>query len=79
MFASIAPAFRQGAGETILLVEDEDPLLLMMTILLQELGYNVTSAKSGQEALEQIASGEPFDLWLTDIVMPGGIGGFELA
>ncbi|WP_227270788.1 transporter substrate-binding domain-containing protein [Roseobacter weihaiensis] len=69
----------QGSGETILVVEDELQLLVMITDVLEDLGYEVISARSGQDALQMIADGEEFDLLLTDIVMPGKIGGFELA
>lgn len=69
----------QGQGQRILVVEDEEQLLDMMTELLETLGYDTLRAASGTEALEQVRHGAAFDLLLTDIVMPGGIGGFELA
>ncbi|MEX3016379.1 hybrid sensor histidine kinase/response regulator [Gymnodinialimonas hymeniacidonis] len=69
----------QGNGETILVVEDEFMLLSMMTDLLEKLDYDVVTASSGQEALEKIEAGEHIDLLLTDVVMPGKLGGFELA
>lgn len=70
---------QRGDGERILVVEDEDSLLMMMRELLTELGFTIVAATSGQEALDLVSGGEAFDLMLTDIVMPGGIGGFELA
>ncbi|MBW4710421.1 response regulator [Roseobacter sp. YSTF-M11] len=70
---------RKGAGQSILVVEDEPNLLAVMEDLLKELGFRILSASSGQEALDVIESGDKVDLLLTDIVMPGGIGGFELA
>lgn len=69
----------RGGGETILVAEDEPILTLMLTDVLQDLGYDVLTAKSGQEALEMVEGGAAFDLLLTDVVMPGRIGGFELA
>lgn len=72
-------AMPRGRGQTILLVEDEATLLAMMRETLQMLGYNVISAPSGRNAVELIEAGTKFDLLLTDVVMPGGIGGFELA
>ena len=69
----------RGDGQQILVVEDEESLLQMMQELLGELGFNIVAARSGQEALDLVEGGQPFDLMLTDIVMPGGIGGFELA
>jgi len=68
-----------GGGETILVAEDEPILTLMLTDVLQALGYDVVTAKSGQEALELVENGVAFSLLLTDVVMPGKIGGFELA
>lgn len=69
----------RGNGETLLVVEDEMQLLVMITYLLEGLGYKVITARSGQDALEKITDGVAFDLMLTDVVMPGSIGGFELA
>ncbi|MGZ2259061.1 ATP-binding protein [Roseobacter sp. A03A-229] len=70
---------RRGAGQTILVVEDENSLLLMMEHLLDELGFRYESANSGDAALRLIEEGIEVDLLLTDIVMPNGINGFELA
>ncbi|MGC3937280.1 ATP-binding protein [Roseobacter sp. EG26] len=70
---------RQGQGQRILVVEDEPSLLAVMEDLLMELGFNFVPATSGAEALKIIENGDEVDLVLTDIVMPGGIGGFELA
>ncbi len=69
----------RGNGEKILLVEDEADLRRMMEKLLIDMGYEVAAARSGAEAARLIASGLQVDLLLTDVVMPGGIGGFELA
>ncbi|MEM9584192.1 MAG: response regulator [Pseudomonadota bacterium] len=68
-----------GNGQTILVVEDEAPLLEAMHALLERLGYKVETASSGKAALKMIEAGQQVDLLLTDIVMPGGLGGFALA
>ncbi|MGC3939299.1 transporter substrate-binding domain-containing protein [Roseobacter sp. EG26] len=68
-----------GGGETILLVEDEPDLLVMMQNVLEDLGYQILLAQSGEQALTLVDAGSQFDLLLTDVVMPGSIGGFELA
>ena len=68
-----------GRGETILVVEDEYLLLGPMTDLLETLDYEVVPATSGDQAIELIESGLNFDLLITDVVMPGSFGGFELA
>ncbi|HEV1993874.1 MAG TPA: PAS domain S-box protein [Candidatus Acidoferrum sp.] len=61
----------QGS-ETILLVEDADPLRKLAQVILEANGFRVLSAQSGEEALEVAARyGGTFDLLLTDVVMPG--------
>jgi len=67
-----------GEGR-ILIVEDEVALLNIMEEIIRSLGYDVLSASSGREAVALYERGETFDLLLTDIVMPGGLGGFDLA
>ncbi len=62
-------------GETILLVEDEDPLRKLAVFALRNAGYNVTEASNGMDACEkaeQLPAG--IDLLLTDVVMPGMSG-----
>jgi two-component system, cell cycle sensor histidine kinase and response regulator CckA len=74
---SAAPASR---GETVLLVEDEPILRDLARLLLEGLGYRVLEAGSGQEALEVwIQHQQTIDVLLTDLVMPDGLTGFELA
>ncbi|MDA8747724.1 ATP-binding protein, partial [Litoreibacter sp.] len=68
-----------GDGQRILVVEDESHLLEAMEALIENLGYKVHKATSGRKALEMIKNGLEVDLLLTDIVMPGGLGGFDLA
>ena len=66
-------------GETILLVEDEDSLRRLGERLLRLHGYTVVAAEDGLSALEAAERrGEPFDLLMTDVVMPG-MTGQELA
>jgi two-component system, cell cycle sensor histidine kinase and response regulator CckA len=69
-----------GGTETILLVEDEEPVRCLARRLLKRLGYRVLEACSGAEALSLWTEhGTEVDLVLTDIVMPQGITGRELA
>ena len=68
-----------GSGERILLVEDEQELLAIMRDLIKSLGYDIISASSGPAVLDILEDDVRIDLMLTDIVMPGGMSGFELA
>jgi PAS domain S-box-containing protein len=65
--------------ETILVVEDDDELRKFASGVLKELGYQVVSAGSGAAALEILSGSHRVDLLLTDVVMPGGINGRQLA
>jgi signal transduction histidine kinase len=65
-------------GETVLLVEDEDAVRTACRRILERAGFNVLEASNGPEALAEV-NGAPIDLLLTDVVMPGGITGRELA
>jgi PAS domain S-box-containing protein len=69
----------QGGDETILVVED-DPLTRKFVVTqLESLGYNIVSAATGAEALALVDRGVTFDLLFTDVIMPGGVNGRELA
>ncbi len=68
-----------GGREHILVVEDDVLVREHVVTLLQGLGYRVTSAESGQQALAVIAENADIDLLFTDVVMPGGINGRQLA
>ncbi|MDB6017899.1 MAG: hypothetical protein JWR19_2388 [Pedosphaera sp.] len=75
----VETSLRKGR-ETVLVAEDEDTLRQMVAQLLTVQGYTVLEAKSGRHALEVWATANrPIDLLLTDMVMPGGIMGGELA
>jgi CheY-like chemotaxis protein len=66
-------------SETILLVEDNDGMREIAEAQLRALGYDVATAEGAATALEVLASERRIDLLLTDIVMPGGLDGRELA
>jgi len=75
----VETAIRNG-HETVLVAEDEDALREMVVNVLRIQGYTVLEAASGAQALELWhKSDRPIDLLLTDMVMPGGIMGRELA
>jgi CheY-like chemotaxis protein len=75
-----APVVSKGQGETVLLVEDEPALRSLVRKIIQGYGYSVIEAKSGREALDVWRQeGHRVDLLLTDLVMPEGISGKDLA
>jgi signal transduction histidine kinase len=68
-----------GDGELILLVEDNDKLREATVNRLESLGYAVLEAETGPEAITLLKSGEPIALVFSDIVMPGGMTGYDVA
>jgi signal transduction histidine kinase len=62
--------------QTILLIEDELQLRDDLQLLLQSAGYQVTTAANGAEGLQQLRE-QPFDLVITDLIMPG-VDGFQV-
>ena len=67
-----------AAGRRLLLVEDDPGVAAVAQELLEGLGLEVRSAESAPQALERLHR-ERFDIMLTDVVMPGGMTGIELA
>ncbi|WP_314947741.1 response regulator [Bradyrhizobium cosmicum] len=63
----------------ILLVEDDDEVAALVSEMLGHLGYEVTRAASGAAALGALADGRAVDVIFSDIMMPGGMNGVELA
>ena len=68
-----------GKGELILLVEDNDKVREATVSRLESLGYAVLKAKTGPEAITLLETGEPVSLVFSDIVMPGGMTGYDVA
>jgi PAS domain S-box-containing protein len=64
--------------ETILVVEDDEALRSYTTEILVELGYRVLAAHDGPSALQMLENSQ-VDLLFTDVVMPGGMNGRQLA
>jgi PAS domain S-box-containing protein len=68
-----------GGQERILLVEDDAMVRAAAIAQLESLGYRVIVAETGAKALELVRGGIEFDLLFTDVVMPGGLNGRQLA
>jgi len=78
--APAPPAPAPKGRETVLLVEDESALRSLVREALTRHGYRVIDAASGPKAVEAwLACGKQVDLLLTDVVMPDGMTGFDVA
>jgi CheY-like chemotaxis protein len=67
-----------GGHETILAVEDNEGLRRVVVRQLNDLGYRVLEAEDGKSAFKILES-KPVDLLFTDIMMPGGMSGYDLS
>jgi PAS domain S-box-containing protein len=68
----------RGAGETILVVEDDDTVRLIMSDALQDLGYHVLLATDARPAIALLQSEQRIDLLISDVVLPH-VSGRKLA
>jgi CheY-like chemotaxis protein len=69
----------RGNGKTILIVEDQPDVLEVIEMFLDGLGYRILTAADGVAARKLLESDEAIDLLLTDVVMPNGVSGLDLA
>ncbi len=74
-----APVLRPANGEVVLVVEDEAGVLGVTVESLHDLGYGTLTAHSAQAALDRLRGPERVDVMLSDVVMPDGMTGFQLA
>lgn len=78
----VVPAQPTSSGterERVLVVDDEPELLALTAKRLAREGYDVVMANDGQSALDVLQREADIDLLFTDVVMPGGMNGYELA
>ncbi|MBC9179714.1 PAS domain S-box protein [Pseudoroseomonas ludipueritiae] len=71
-----APPARQG--ETVLVVDDEPTVRMLVTEVLEELGYAALEAADGPAGLRLLQSGARIDLLVTDVGLPGGMNGRQM-
>jgi CheY-like chemotaxis protein len=69
----------RGDGETVLVVDDEASVRTLIDEVLQELGYQVLQADLGARGLQILESSHRIDLLITDVGLPGGMNGRQLA
>ncbi|MBV9508714.1 MAG: response regulator [Caulobacteraceae bacterium] len=77
----VSPSMGSKPARTgrVLVVEDDQDVADLTRDLLQSLGYSVKLAYRAQAALDLIGEGEPVDLVFSDVIMPGGMSGMQLA
>ncbi|WP_196258991.1 PAS domain S-box protein [Pelagibacterium limicola] len=68
-----------GQGQLILVVEDDERVRKLTVSRLKELGYRVVEAENGKDAMNILAANTDIELMFTDLVMPGGMSGYDLA
>jgi CheY-like chemotaxis protein len=71
-----APAL---AGETVLVIDDESVVRMLVVDILEELGYAALEAGDGPEGLKVLQSKARVDLLITDVGLPGGLNGRQVA
>jgi PAS domain S-box-containing protein len=74
-----AQTVQPGGGETVLVVDDEAAVRVLVKEVLDELGYQILEAEDGNSGLEILRSVRRVDLLVTDVGLPGGLNGRQLA
>ncbi|MEQ1491280.1 MAG: response regulator, partial [Terricaulis sp.] len=74
-----AAEIEHGHGEVVLVVDDEVVLRMLMLDVLQENGYRALEAMNGPTALKILESDQRIDLLVTDVGLPGGMNGRQIA
>ncbi len=75
---SVSDELPMGNGETILVVEDDDRVRKLSVERLRRLNYNPLEAADGTSALQLLGTAVVVDAVFTDMVMPGGVSGYQL-
>jgi PAS domain S-box-containing protein len=77
--SSVSRVFQEAAGETILIVDDEPSVRLLLTDVLTDLGYTPIEAADSSAGLKVLSSDVNIDLLITDVGLPGGMNGRQMA
>ncbi len=72
-------AIDNGHGETILIIDDEEMIRMTASELLRDAGYRVIEASDGPSGLAAIEAADRIDLLVTDVGLPGGLNGRQVA
>ena len=73
------PAGELSHGETVLVIDDEEAVRMLMVEVLEEAGYNILEAADGPSGLKILRSDVRIDLLVTDVGLPGGMNGRQVA
>jgi CheY-like chemotaxis protein len=73
------PELEQGQGETVLVIDDEEPIRMLISDVLREAGYRIVEAADGPAGLKILQSEARVDLLITDVGLPGGFNGRQVA
>ena len=77
--AELPGAPRAGQGETVLVVDDEPTVRMLVTEVLEDLGYTAIEGADGPAGLQVLRSNARIDLLVTDVGLPGGMNGRQVA
>jgi PAS domain S-box-containing protein len=75
----ISPLQQAQQGETVLVVDDEPSVRMLVTEVLEDLGYRTLEAADARAGLRLLESGARVDLLITDVGLPGGMNGRQMA
>jgi signal transduction histidine kinase/CheY-like chemotaxis protein len=70
---------QSAARGHVLVVEDDEDVAALVIEMIRQLGFETTRVSSAQAALGALADGRPIDLMFSDVMMPGGMNGLDLA
>ena len=79
VMASLSDAPRAEPGQTVLVVDDEPTVRMLVTEVLEDLGYTAIEAADGPSGLKVLRSDVRMDLLVTDVGPPGGMNGRQMA